>query len=100
MKNTNKSTNGTSFFGETILTSINELKRVNVLPVCEQNDGQDKVNFEFELETELGEPFTIYDWKIYRPIGLDEMISFHIGSHTLKASEHAKEELIKALQTI
>jgi len=100
MKNTNKSTNGTSFFGETILTSINELKRINVLPVCEQNDGKDKVNFEFELETEAGYPFTIYDWKYYRPIEETELVNFHIGSHTLRASEQAKKELEEALKTI
>ena len=100
MKKTNKSTCGTSFLGVTILTSIEQLEKINVIPVCEQNDGEDKTNFEFELETELGEPFTIYDWKFYRPIGLDEKIKFHIGSFTLEASERAKNELLEALQTI
>ena len=100
MKKTNKSTCGTSFLGDTILTSINELKKIGLNPVCESNDGDGKTNFDFELETKQGEPFTIYDWKVYRPIGLDEQISFHIGAFTKQASERAKSELIEALQTI
>ena len=100
MKKTNKSTCGTSFLGVTILTSINELEKINVFPVFEGNNGEDKTNFEFELETEKGEPFTIYDWKLYRPIEENEMINFHIGSFTLEASERAKSELETALQTI
>ena len=96
----NKFTSGTSFLGVTILTSIEQLYKINITPVCEQNDGEDKVNFEFELETEQGEPFTIYDWKKYRPIGRDEMIEFHIGSFTLEASNRAKNELEAALKTI
>ena len=100
MKKTIKSTCGTSFLGVTILTSIEQLEKINVIPVCEGNDGKDKVNFEFELETESGEPFTIYDWKLYRPIEENEMINFHIGSFTLEASEQAKKELEEALQTI
>ena len=100
MKRTFKSTFGTSFLGDTILTSINDLKKIGIFPVCEQNSGNNKTNFDFDLETEKGEPFTIYDWKLYRPIGLDEKISFHIGAFTKEASERAKSELIEALQTI
>ena len=100
MKKTTKSTSGTSFLGVTILTSIEQLEKINLIPVCEQNDGKDKINFEFELETESGEPFTIYDWKLYRPIERDEMIEFHIGSFTLEASEQAKKELETALQNL
>ena len=100
MKKTFKSTCGTSFLGDTILTSINELEKIGTTPVCQSNDGKGKTNFEFELETSKGEPFTIYDWKFYRPIGLDEQILFHIGAFTKEASELAKSELIEALQNI
>lgn len=98
MKNTLKSTGGTSFLGDTILTSINELKKINLYPTYEQNNGENKVNIFFDCETESGEPFTIYDWKLYRPIGLDEEILFHIGAFNQKASEQAKNELVEALQ--
>lgn len=98
MKNTLKRTSGTSFLGDTILTSINELKKINLYPTYEQNNGENKVNFEFDCETESGEPFTIYDWKLYRPIGLDEEILFHIGAFNQKASEQAKNALVEALQ--
>lgn len=99
MKKTFKSTCGTSFFSDTILTSINELKKINLYPTYEQNNGENKVNFRFDCETESGEPFTIYDWKLYRPIGLDEEILFHIGASNQKASEQAKNELVEALQS-
>lgn len=98
MKNTTKSTCGTSFLSDTILTSIEQLEKINLFPNYEENDGEDKVNFEFDCETEQGEPFTIYDWKLYRPIERDEMIEFHIGTFTREASKRAKSELTEALR--
>ena len=98
MKNTTTSTCGTSFFSDTILTSIEQLEKINLFPSCEQNDGKDKTNFEFDCETEQGELFTIYDWKEYRPIERDEMIEFHIGAFTKQVSERAKQELTEALR--
>jgi len=37
--------------------------------------------------------FTIYDWKMYRPIGDDEVIRFHIGADTDRIAFKAKNEL-------
>ena len=69
MKFTTKSTSGTSFFGTTIRTTVNNLIENIGEPTFEENTGDCKVNFEWELETESGKVFTIYDWKEYRPIG-------------------------------
>ena len=93
MKFTAKSTSGTSFFGTTIRTTVNELIENIGEPNFEENTGKDKVNFEWELETESGKVFTIYDWKEYRPIGWDEEIEFHIGGMNRGACEEALEEL-------
>lgn len=58
-----------------------------------KNTGDCKVNFEWELETESGKVFTIYDWKEYRSIGWDEEIEFHIGGMNRDSCEEALEEL-------
>lgn len=98
MKKTNKSTVGTSFYGSTITTTVNKLISVVGEPTSEQNDGKNKCNFDFSLELEDGDVFTIYDWKEYRKIGMDEEIEFHIGSHTVETSRKALSELIKAIK--
>jgi hypothetical protein len=70
MRLSDKTANMTSFHGSTIKTTVRKL-----------------------METNLGGVFTIYDWKEYRPLDLDEVIEFHIGGHSKHVTEHAKEEL-------
>lgn len=89
MKKTYKDTNGTSFFGVTIKISVEELICLLGEPQFEENDGNDKVNFNWDCELETGEVFTIYDWKEYRKISDFEQIEFHIGSRTKEISENA-----------
>jgi hypothetical protein len=96
MKKTNSSTNGTSFHNVTIKTSVNKLKSVLGEPEVEDNTGEDKVNFEWDLETSEGDVVSLYDWKEYREIDLDETIEFHIGAHSKSVSNVAFNEL-KAL---
>ena len=93
MKKTYKITNGTSFHGITIKTTINELINAIGNPSCKENTGNDKVNFEWDCETSEEKPVTIYDWKQYRPIGRDEEIEFHIGGFLKSDTETAKNEL-------
>ena len=73
-------TTGTSFYNNTIRASVNELIEVIGEP-CSQskNDGQDKVNFEWNCEPDDDDVFTIYDWKEYRILSTDEQIEWHIG---------------------
>ena len=61
------------------------------------NTGEDKTNFDFQFNTSEGYFFTVYDWKEYRPIGLDEAIEFHIGGLNELETWVAKKELIKYL---
>ena len=96
-KLTSKSVSGTSFHNITIKTTLSKLIKVLGEPQCFQNDGEDKTNVDFECETESGDVFTIYDWKEYRPIEMDETIEFHIGGHSSSVTRQAKSELLNLL---
>ncbi len=78
-KHTDKSANCTSYHGVEFSATPQQL--IDLFPnsyhVC--NNGMDKVNFDFTLETEDGNVFTIYDWKEYRPLEMDEVVEWHIG---------------------
>lgn len=97
-KLTQQSVSGTSFHNVTITSTINELMEILGEPSDMNNSGQDKVNVEWECETENGKPFTIYDWKEYRPIGYDELIEWHIGADNELQAINAKQELNKMLK--
>jgi hypothetical protein len=94
---TYQSTNGTSFHGVVIRATVNQLISAFGDPSMEYNTGEDKVNFEWEMETNIGEVFTIYDWKEYRPIGRDEFVTWHIGANSKSVSNDAEREILKKL---
>jgi len=89
---------GTSFFGTTFPASVNQLIEAIGQPTFKANTGEDKTNFEWNMELEDGTIFAIYDWKEYRAIGLDEVIDWHIGgkneAHTEKALDKLSELII------
>jgi len=93
MKLSDKTANMTSFHGSTIKTTVRKLIEKVGQPQYGSNNGEDKTNFDWICETNLGGVFTIYDWKEYRTLDLDEVIEFHIGGHSKYVTEHAKEEL-------
>lgn len=72
-----KKVNGTSFWNNTIYASANEICEKLGVNITEY-DG-DKTTFEFELETETGIPFTLYDWKEWG-INKDTRVHYHIGA--------------------
>jgi len=96
-KKTYQSTDGTSFHGVTIRATVNQLISVFGEPSEDSNTGEDKVNFEWEMETEDGEVFTIYDWKEYRMIDVDEYVIWHIGAKDKSTSNTAEDEILKKL---
>jgi hypothetical protein len=49
------------------------------------------------LENEDEEIITIYDWKMYREVELDEEIEWNIGGHNKQSTEKAKEEILNLL---
>ena len=97
-KLTEKSTSGTSFHFTTIRTTVNKLSNVLGEAQCIDNTGDDKVNFEWDCETEEGDVFTIYDWKEYRSLHGEELIDFHIGGDNKIVTEKAKRELLDLLR--
>ena len=96
-KKTYKSTDGTSFHGITIRATVEQLTKAFGDPTMDSNWGDDKVNFEWEMETEDGEVFTIYDWKYYRPLKSDEYVVWNIGAMNKSVCNTAERELLKKL---
>ena len=93
LKSTSKDVFGTSFHLSTVRASVNELIKVIGEPTYVVNDGEDKVNIEWELEDDNGDVVTIYDWKEYRKIGYDEQIEWHIGGMSRDITDNAKGEI-------
>jgi hypothetical protein len=96
-KYTKQSASGTSFHGVELEATPQQL--VDLFPESfnEQNDGSDKVNFDFTLETESGDVFTIYDWKEYRPLKMNELIHWHIGGYDEQTCLQGKAEVLDLL---
>ena len=97
MKPTRKSMGETSFHDTVVHATVEQLRQVLGEPVCEQNDGEDKVNFEWEMETDGGAPFTVYDWKEYRVLDENEEIEWHIGGRRSIETAQAAIEISNAL---
>jgi hypothetical protein len=97
MQRTFQSIGGTSFHNTTIKCSVSTLIKVLGEPEYFPNDGEDKVNFEWEMETNEGDVFTVYDWKEYRSLNENEMIEWHIGGETKNVTEQAVCEIRNAI---
>jgi hypothetical protein len=93
LKSTSRSSSGTSFHYSTVRASVNELIKIIGEPTYESNDGEDKVNIEWELEDDNEDVVTVYDWKEYRKIGYDEKIEWHIGGMSKNITDNAKREI-------
>jgi hypothetical protein len=100
MKQTDKSANGTSFHDTTFIATVADLRKILGEPQCEQNDGQDKCNFDWTMETEDGTVFTVYDWKEYRRLEEDEDIEWHVGGRSGADTEKALNEIAEALNNL
>ena len=88
----------TSFHNVTIRTTVNKL--MSIIPshdVEVSNDVDEKYQYYFYFINSMGEEITIYDWKEYREVGLDEVLEFHIGSSDFFNGLLAKEELVAIL---
>lgn len=100
MRKPTKHIDETSWFYRTIKTTPAKLIKIATeldADFMDNNTGEDKVNFEFAFETGEGHYFTIYDWKINRPLNMDTTYEFHIGGPTNKATVKGKEALLKRL---
>ena len=95
-KRTYRDTDGTSFFGTTIRATVEQLTNAFGDP-ADNNTGEDKVNFVWDMETENEEVFTIYDWKEYRELKLDEYVIWHIGAKDKSVCNTAEREILEKL---
>lgn len=95
-KATKKSASGTSFHGTTFKATPQQLVDL-FTPDYDANDGRDKTNFDFTLETESGDVFTIYDWKYYRRLRMDERVEWHVGAFNGEVSEQGEKEILALL---
>ena len=93
MKKTSKSANGTSFYDTVIESTVNELEHILGESDYGDNNGYDKVNFEWVMETDNGDVFTVYDWKEYRSLSGNEVVEWHIGGRSKDVTEQAKREI-------
>jgi hypothetical protein len=93
IKKTDKSATGTSYHMIDVKTTLRKLIDTFGEPQSICNDGSDKTNINYVLENSDGMIFTIYDWKMYRPIDMDEVLHFHIGAYNVHNAFEAKNEM-------
>jgi len=94
---TNKTADGTSFYFVVFFATPKKLKELFPNSYYEQNNGKDKTNFDFTLETKSGNVFTIYDWKQYRKLKMNEIVEWHIGGENEAICLEAKSEILELL---
>jgi hypothetical protein len=100
MRPTRKSSSGTSFHGHSFKATPDQLRAILGQPKFETNDGMDKTNFDWTMETETGAVFTVYDWKHYRMLDEHELVSWNIGALRGQDSREAMLEIIEALEEL
>ena len=100
MKTTTKNCDNTSFHDTEIKCSVETLKKVLGEPTYDDNRGDDKVNYKWEMETSTGGVFTVYDWKEYRSLDDTDVIYWHIGGPNSKTTERAKKEIEDAIKKL
>ena len=99
-KKSNQDPSGTSFFNDTIQASVTDLRKIFGEPDDDNNSGDDKVNYEWICETSAGEVFTVYDWKNYRSLGDNEIVSWHIGGPNSMVTDQAVNEIASLFDEI
>lgn len=97
MKSTTKSASGTSFHNTIFEATPSQLLEILGEPESMNNDGMDKTNFDWTLETETGDVFTVYDWKYYTPLNMDTVYEWHIGGKNKFITEMALDEIKQIL---
>lgn len=98
MKQTTKSTSGVHFLDVTVFASREELITICGKPLSNSGDG--KCRYHWNMETEDGEVFTIYDWKDTVIRDLDEPIKWNIGSFNYLTADNAQFEINEALKQL
>ena len=74
-----KNWSGTSFFDITVECTVNKLKDLFGEADEHIEDIDEKSQYNWNLQTDKGAFFCIYDWKEYRELDEDEIIEWHVG---------------------
>ena len=91
---------GTSFHGVRVKATPVELMAIASkfeTDYYNGNSGDDKTNYDFTFSTDEGEPFTVYDWKEYRPLKEFETVEWHIGAKGRMVSFQGRLELMEEI---
>lgn len=86
--------NGTSFYGLIFKSSVNDIKKKFGEPDIHYDNADEKVQNDWRLQTEKGNFFSIYDWKIYEQYSDEEKLFFHVG-HFKKDYDDVKDFLTR-----
>lgn len=86
-----------SFHGDVVRASVNELTKVLGYPTDGTDDIDEKTQNEWQVETEDGTCGYIYDWKEYRRYSDSARIGWHIGAENPADSHKIKVALQTAL---
>ena len=96
---TNRNTDGTSFHGVTITTTIDELRQLLDSPTYESYCEKSPVSIAWDCETDTKTLFTIYDYDI-QGINSFSKTEFNIGAFNWLESVEAKHYLLDCLSTL
>ena len=88
--------NGTSFHNHDFLAAIEDIEKVCGKVMYTDSDIEEETQNEWEMQSEDGTPFTIYDWKEYREYNKQEKINWHIGAENRFGSKKGYDELKRA----
>jgi len=84
------------FHGHYFMATKEDLEKVCGEVMYHDNDVNEKTQNEWEMVTECGTPFTIYDYKEYRAYEPFEKIEWHIGTENRFGSKKAYEAMCRA----
>jgi|TARA_X000001382_G_C3064556_1_gene145416 hypothetical protein len=92
----NSTIHDSRFHGHYFETTKEDLEKVCGKVMYYDNDINEKTQNEWEMVTEDGTPFTIYDYKEYRDYEDYEKIEWHIGTENRFGSKKAYEAIKRA----
>ena len=98
IKKSNNYPSNTSFHGDVVRASVNDLTKLLGYPTDGSDDINDKVQNEWCVETDEGVCGFIYDWKEYRRYKDTACIGWHIGATNAQESRKIKTALQSALK--
>ena len=85
-----------SFHGHDFLAAKQDIEKVCGAVMYTDSDITERTQNEWEMQTEDGTPFTIYDFKEYREYDKVEKVTWHIGSGNRFGSKKGYDELKRA----